>query len=179
MNDSVLLTPLQGLLVLNLPKYADSRGSFSNIFRPSNSEFVNSWSTRSIEQVNMSITNAPGTIRGMHYQISPYKEAKLIRCIRGSVWDVAIDLNPESSSYLAWHAVELNPENSLAMFIPEGFAHGFQVLKPNSELLYFHSAPWSSDHESGVRFDDPTVNITWPLKPIGLSPRDLSLPFIH
>ena len=115
-------------------------------------------------------------IRGLHYQSPPYEEAKLVRCLKGKVWDVAVDLRQKSITYGCWHAVELSPELGNAIFIPEGFAHGFQVLSPNSELLYIHSNIWVKDFERGIRFDDPVLAINWPLKPTEISKRDLSLP---
>ena len=101
-----------------------------------------------------------------------------MRCLRGRVWDVAVDLRPKSSTYGHWHAVELSPVRANALLIPEGCAHGFQVLEPGSELLYLHSGPWVAEAETGVRFDDPQLAIPWPLPPQGLSERDLALPML-
>ena len=117
-----------------------------------------------------------GTIRGLHLQAHPHSEAKLIRCLRGRVWDVAVDLRQDSDAYGKWHAVELSPEQGNALLIPEGCAHGFQVLQPGSELLYLHSGAWVPEVETGVRWDDQQLAIAWPLPPIGLSERDRSLP---
>ena len=108
-----------------------------------------------------------------------YTEAKLVRCLRGRVWDVVVDLRPDSVAFGCWHAVELYPDASNALLIPEGCAHGFQVLDPCSELLYLHSGDWIPSAETGVRFDDPQLAISWPLPPVGLSDRDLALPLLE
>ena len=102
-----------------------------------------------------------------------------MQCVRGRVWDVAVDLRPDSATYSHWHAVELSPERANALLIPEGCAHGFQVLEPGSELLYLHSGNWVAEAETGVRFDDPQLAIPWPLQPRGLSERDLALPLLE
>ena len=139
---------------------------------------MGSWGDRGIAQVNVSRTEAVGTIRGLHLQAEPHSEAKLVRCLRGRVWDVAVDLRHDSASYGQWHAVELSPEQGKALLIPEGCAHGFQVLEPGSELLYLHSGAWVPEAETGVRFDDPQLAISWPLPPLGMSERDLTLPLL-
>ena len=137
---------------------------------------MGSWGDRGIAQVNLSRTEAVGTIRGLHLQAEPHSEAKLVRCLRGRVWDVAVDLRQDSATYGQWHAVELSPDQGNALLIPEGCAHGFQVLEPGSELLYLHSGAWEPEAETGVRWDDPTLAIAWPLPAGGLSERDCSLP---
>lgn len=119
-----------------------------------------------------------GVLRGMHFQNPPFSEMKLIRCLRGKVWDVAVDLRNGSSTFLSWYFQELSPENNLMMVIPEGFAHGFQVLEDESELLYLHTEYYKPDTEGGFRFDDPRLSIKWPLKPIDLSKKDINYPFI-
>jgi dTDP-4-dehydrorhamnose 3,5-epimerase len=140
---------------------------------------MGSWADRGIAQVNLSRTEAVGTIRGMHLQADPHSESKLVRCLRGRVWDVAVDLRQDSATYLHWHAVELSPDQSNALLIPEGCAHGFQVLEPGSELLYLHSGAWKPEAETGVRWDDPQLAIAWPLPVAEMSDRDRSLPFLH
>jgi dTDP-4-dehydrorhamnose 3,5-epimerase len=134
---------------------------------------MGSWADRGIAQVNLSRTEAVGTIRGMHLQADPHS------CLRGRVWDVAVDLRQDSATYLHWHAVELSPDQSNALLIPEGCAHGFQVLEPGSELLYLHSGAWKPEAETGVRWDDPQLAIAWPLPVAEMSDRDRSLPFLH
>ena len=139
---------------------------------------MTSWGTRGIAQVNLSRSESVGTIRGLHLQALPHSEAKLVRCLKGRVWDVAVDLRTNSATRGQWHAVELTPERSNALLLPEGCAHGFQVLESGSELLYLHSGIWVPEAESGVRWDDPQLAITWPLPPKGLSDRDCSLPWL-
>jgi len=124
------------------------------------------------------MTVSPGAIRGMHFQNPPYAEMKLVRCLRGRVWDVAVDLRASSPTFLRWHAEELSAENRLMMAIPEGFAHGFQVLEPESELLYLHTALYHKPSEGGVRFDDPVLAIQWPLSVTDVSSRDTQHPLI-
>ena len=129
-------------------------------------------------QMNHSFTIKKGTIRGMHFQISPFEEIKLVRCISGSVYDVIIDMRRSSPNYLKWQGFELNSSNKNALYIPKGFAHGFQVLEDNSELLYMHTAIYSRDYERGVRYDDPAINIIWPLKVTLVSERDKNHPLL-
>ena len=176
METKIITTKIQDLVELYSESFNDKRGLFLNAYRLGESGFKSSWKSRKIAQVNVSLTRPVGCIRGLHYQLSPYKEAKLVRCLKGKVWDVAVDLRTESNTYRSWHAVELSPELGNALFIPEGFAHGFQVLCPNSELLYIHSNIWVKESEKGIRFDSPSLGIDWPLKPKGMSKKDLTLP---
>ena len=174
----VFLTPINGVVELVCEPFVDARGAFLNAFRAQEESFLGSWGTRGISQVNISRSDSVGTIRGLHLQIPPHSEAELVRCLKGRVWDVAVDLRTESATWGQWHAVELTPERSNALLLPEGCAHGFQVLEPGSELLYLHSGAWVPEAESGVRWDDPQLAITWPLLPKGLSERDRSLPLL-
>ena len=178
MSTQASLTPIFGVTELVGDLFVDHRGSFLNAFRFQESAFYSFWGDRAISQVNLSRTESIGVVRGLHMQASPYSEAKLVRCIRGRVWDVAVDLRSGSTTFGEWHAVELTPSSATALLIPEGCAHGFQVLEPSSELLYLHSQPWVPEAEAGVRFDDPQLSIPWPLEPVGLSERDLNLPLI-
>jgi dTDP-4-dehydrorhamnose 3,5-epimerase len=171
-------TPINGVFELLAKPFADHRGAFLNAFRAQELAFMSSWSDRGIAQVNLSRTEAMGTIRGLHLQAEPHSEAKLVRCLRGRVWDVAVDLRQDSATYGQWHAVELSPDQGNALLIPEGCAHGFQVLEPDSELLYLHSGAWEPEAEIGVRWDDPQLSIAWPLPAADLSERDRSLPFL-
>jgi dTDP-4-dehydrorhamnose 3,5-epimerase len=168
-------TPIAGVLELVGQPFADLRGAFLNAFRIQEQAFAETWGDRPIAQVNLSRTGAVGTVRGLHLQAPPHSESKLVRCLHGRVWDVAVDLRPESATYGHWHAVELSPAAANALLITEGCAHGFQVLEPGSELLYLHSGAWVPESETGVRFDDPSLAISWPLPPTGLSERDLAL----
>ena len=170
---------IPGVIELLSHSSKDLRGTFLNIFRIQDPAYSENWSGRSIAQVNLSRTEVVGTIRGLHLQTEPHSEAKLVRCLRGRVWDVGVDLRQDSVTYGYWHAVELSPERANALLIPEGCAHGFQVLEPGSELLYLHSGAWVPEAETGVRFDDPQLAIPWPLTPRGLSERDLALPLLE
>jgi dTDP-4-dehydrorhamnose 3,5-epimerase len=172
-------TPIAGVLELVGQPFADHRGAFLNAFRIQELAFAEAWGERPIAQVNLSRSEAVGTVRGLHLQATPHSEAKLVRCLRGRVWDVAVDLRTGSTTYGQWHAVELSPAAANALMIPEGCAHGFQVLEAGSELLYLHSGAWVPEAETGVRFDDPRLAIPWPLTPIGLSERDLGLPLLE
>ena len=171
-------TSIHGVYELVSQQYLDTRGGFLNAFRAHEESFSRSWGDRGIAQVNLSRSESVGTIRGLHLQAPPHSEAKLVRCLKGRVWDVAVDLRTHSATCGQWHAVELNPERSNALLLPEGCAHGFQVLEPGSELLYLHSGVWVPGAESGVRWDDPQLAITWPLPPKGLSERDCNLPLL-
>jgi len=131
-----------------------------------------------MEQINHTHTRTAGTIRGMHYQSPPYAEMKLVSCIRGKIWDVAIDLRADSPTFLHWHAEILSPENGRALLVPEGFAHGFQSLIDDSEIVYCNSAPYAPEAEGGVLYCDAKVDIEWPLQPTVISDRDRKHPLI-
>ena len=178
MSSEARTTPIAGVLELVGQHYADHRGAFLNAFRAQEAAFAGAWGDRPIVQVNLSRTDAVATVRGLHLQAPPHSEAKLVRCLRGRVWDIAVDLRSGSATYGHWHAVELSPAAANALLIPQGCAHGFQVLEPSSELLYLHSGAWVPEAETGVRFNDPQLAIQWPLPPTGLSKRDLSLPLL-
>lgn len=169
-------TKIAGVFELVGCPFSDQRGAFLNGFRAQEQVFMEAWGSRPIAQVNFSRTEAVGTVRGLHCQRSPHGEAKLVRCLRGLVWDVAVDLRLGSSTHGQWHAVELRPDAANALVIPEGCAHGFQVLQPSSELLYLHSGAWVPEAETGVHCHDPDLAIAWPLTPLGLSHRDQLLP---
>ena len=162
---------------LHAQPFADHRGAFLNAFRAQDPAFMGSWGDRGIAQVNLSRTEAVGTIRGLHRRLN-HSEAKLVRCLRGRVWDLAVDLRKDSATYGLWHVLELSPDLGHALLIPEGCAHGFQVLEPGTELLYLHSGAWVPEAETGVRWNDPTLAIAWPLPVAGLSDRDRNLPLL-
>jgi dTDP-4-dehydrorhamnose 3,5-epimerase len=171
-------TPISGVFELVGQRFVDARGAFLNAFRAQEEAFMGSWGDRGIAQVNLSRSEAVGTIRGLHLQGAPHSEAKLVRCLSGRVWDVAVDLRRDSATYGQWQAVELSPERGNALLIPEGCAHGFQVLEPGSELLYLHSGAWVPDAETGVRWNDPHLAIAWPLAVSEISERDRLLPLL-
>lgn len=172
----LLSTPLPGLQIVDTEPASDGRGRFERLF--CEQEFAPLRAGLRFVQVNLSTTAQRGTVRGMHYQRAPAAEAKLIRCMRGHVFDVAVDLRAGSPTFLHWHAVELRADIPHEVFIPEGFAHGFQALSDDVQLLYFHTAPWTPACEGGVRHDDPCIAIDWPLTPIQVSERDRTHPLL-
>lgn len=174
----ILSAAIPGVVELVGQPFRDQRGTFMNAFRSHDDVFMTAWGDRQIAQVNISQNKIEGTIRGLHLQCSPYSEAKLVRCLNGRVWDVAVDLRKGSTTYGQWHGVELSPERGNALLIPEGCAHGFQVLDAGSELLYLHSGAWVPQSETGIRYNDPQLAIAWPLPPQGLSERDRNLPLL-
>ena len=176
MTPELIKTPLESVWELRSKSFEDQRGAFTNAFRIQEPTFQKVWGNRSIAQVNVSRTKSVGTVRGLHYQSAPHSEAKLIRCLRGRVWDVAVDLRFNSSTYGAWHAVELSPTLGNALMIPEGCAHGFQVLERESELLYIHSGVWMPKFEKGIRWNDAKLGVQWPKPVVFLSDRDQQLP---
>jgi dTDP-4-dehydrorhamnose 3,5-epimerase len=163
-------TPLADLVVAERKAFKDERGAFARLF--CEQELSSVIGQRKIVQINHSCTEAVGAVRGMHYQHAPHAEMKLVRCLKGKVWDVAVDLRPQSPSYKHWYAQELSAQNAHMMVIPEGFAHGFQVLEAGSELLYLHTAFYKPESEGGVRHDDPALGINWPLPVTDISARD-------
>ncbi|MBA4389458.1 MAG: dTDP-4-dehydrorhamnose 3,5-epimerase [Syntrophus sp. (in: bacteria)] len=173
----IVQTPISGVSLVETTPYRDERGHFYRAF--CHRELAPIIGNRQIEQINVSRTDVVGAIRGMHFQRKPHAEMKLIRCIKGKVWDVAVDLREGSDTYLQWYAIELSTEDCSMFVIPEGCAHGFQVLEPESELLYLHTASYSAESEGGVRFDDPLVSIMWPLPVSDISNRDKSHPFLQ
>lgn len=179
MSVELLSTPIDGLWELVTESFSDHRGSFLNAFRRQESQFQKAWGDRSIAQVNLSSSELVGTVRGFHLQSSPHAEAKLVRCIRGRVWDVAVDLRVESPTYGEWYGTELSPARGNALVIPEGCAHGFQVLQRSSQLLYLHSGIWVPDAEIGVHWNDPRIAVDWPEHVSVVSDRDRSLPFLE
>lgn len=165
-------TTLQGLYIIDLHPVADTRGWFARTY--CKNEFASIGHTKEWVQLNHSFTNRKGAIRGMHYQLPPHREIKMVRCIAGAVFDVAIDLRKGSETFLHWTSVVLTSENRKMIYIPEGFAHGFQALTDNCELLYHHGAFYTPGSEGGIRYDDPLINIQWPLPVTDISDRDSS-----
>lgn len=163
-------TILNGSFTIQLDPINDERGWFARYF--CKKEFSTIGHNKEWVQMNHSFSLKKGTLRGMHFQKPPYSEIKLVRCIQGSVFDVIIDLRKDSPTFLKWFGAELSAENKLMMYIPEGFAHGFQTLEDNSGLLYMHTAYYSPEAEDGLRYNDPQVNISWPLEISEISMRD-------
>ena len=163
-------TILNGSFTIQLDPINDERGWFARYF--CKKEFSTIGHEKEWVQMNHSFSLKKGTLRGMHFQKPPHSEVKLVRCIQGSVFDVIIDLRKDSPTFLKWFGTELSAENKLMMYIPEGFAHGFQTLEDNSGLLYMHTAYYSPEAEDGLRYNDPQVNISWPLEISEISMRD-------
>ena len=168
----ITATGIDGLVTVDSDRRCDERGSFARQFCRAALQTV--IGTRLIEQINVSVTSRAGSVRGLHFQHPPHAEMKLVRCLRGRVWDVAVDLRKGSETFLQWHAEELTRKNNRMFVIPEGFAHGFQALEDDCELLYLHTAAYAPDAEAGVRATDPRLDIAWPLPVSGLSQRDAS-----
>ena len=162
--------PIEGLFIIRLKKLADERGLFARTF--CKSEFRQIGFDKEFVQFNHSFNKYKGTIRGMHYQNVPHSETKLIRCIQGKVFDVAVDLRNGSPTFLQYYGIELSAENMFSIIIPEGFAHGFQVLEDNTSLIYHHTEYYTPSADAGVRFDDPVLDINWKLPPVMVSEKD-------
>lgn len=169
-------TPLPGVFVVETTPHADPRGAFARLYCEREIQHV--IGARRIVQINHSRTLAVGAVRGLHYQRAPHAEMKLVRCLKGCVWDVAVDLRIGSPTFLQSHGVELTPGNTRMLVVPEGCAHGFQVLEADSELLYLHTACYTPAAEGGVRWDDPGLKIPWPLALTDLSDRDAAHPLL-
>ena len=163
-------TPLQGLFEIHHAPVGDARGRFTRLF--CERELAGIRPGLHFTQVNLSETRGAGSVRGLHYQRPPAAEAKLIRCLRGRVFDVAVDVRAGSPTFLYWHAIELSEDGNNAVFIPEGVAHGFQTLSEEAWLLYMHTTPWTPACEAGLRHDDPRLAIDWPLPVTTRSERD-------
>ena len=168
--------PLKGLYAVVRLRATDSRGSFTRL-----------WCSETLAglgfdsgpvQVNHSVTSHRGSVRGMHYQTPPHAETKLVTCIRGEIYDVAVDVRTNSPTYLRWHAEVLSADNGHSLLIPEGFAHGFQTLTDDCEIIYCHSRPYVPAAEAALRFDDPALSIRWPLAVTIVSDRDRSHPLL-
>lgn len=170
-------TSLNGLLVVERQRAGDERGWFSRFF--CSEELSIFGRGGSISQINHTLTRIPGTVRGMHFQRRPHEECKLVSCLRGEVFDVAVDLRPDSVSFGKWHSETLSEENGRSMLIPPGFAHGFQTLRADCELLYLHDVPYAPSFEGGLNALDPILEISWPLPASLMSSRDRALPYLN
>jgi dTDP-4-dehydrorhamnose 3,5-epimerase len=153
-------TPLPGVWTIELEPLDDERGWFARTFDAA--EFARRGLNPAVVQCNASFNARAGTLRGMHYQAEPHGESKLVRCVRGAIFDVAVDLRRDSSAFTRWHGVELSADNRLALYIPAGLAHGFQTLADGAEVLYQMGDAYVPDAARGVRFDDPAFGIGWP-----------------
>lgn len=169
-------TTINGLYRVQTTVHQDQRGIFYRGF--CDHDLADQLQGRTIRQINLSSTKMIGTIRGLHFQAPPHAEMKIIRCVAGAVWDVAVDLRRRSETFLEWFGTVLEPTQAEMLIIPEGFAHGFQVLKPDSQLLYLHTASYYAESEDGIRYNDPRLNIGWPLPMTEISPRDQQHPLL-
>lgn len=167
-------TPLAGAYVVDVERQSDDRGFFARSYCVE--EFRRSGLELPVVQCNISFNVRRGTLRGMHYQALPKGEAKLVRCTRGAIYDVIVDVRPESPTYCEWYSVELTAANHRALFIPVGFAHGFQTLEDEAEVFYQMSEFYSPNHARGVRWNDPAFGIDWPLPLSSISEKDENYP---
>lgn len=165
-------TPLHGAFLIELEERSDDRGFFARTFCAR--EFEEHGLKPTVAQANVSFNHAQGTLRGMHYQVPPAAETKLVRCTRGSIYDVIIDLRPDSPSYLEHFGVELTEHNRLALYVPEMFAHGYLTLTAGAEIVYQVGEFYTPGYERGIRYDDPVFTIHWPAPVTLLSPKDES-----
>lgn len=168
-------TELKGAYIIEPEFLKDNRGFFARSF--CQNEFKERDINFQIVQSNISYNIKKGTLRGMHYQTEPYEEAKIVSCIKGIIYDVIIDLRTDSSTYCRWFAVELNEDDFKIIYVPKGFAHGFQTLEDDVAVFYQMSEFYYSESASGVRWDDPVFNIRWPLPPTNISKKDQSYSF--
>ena len=166
--------PLNDAYVIEIDKKGDERGFFARFF--CKNEFAEHGLKNDIVQINDSFSAEKGTLRGMHYQLPPNAEVKIVRCIRGKIFDVIIDLRKNSPTSGQWFGVELSDENRKALYVPEGFAHGFLSLEDNVELIYLVTAFYVLESERGICWDDPFFNIQWPIKPDVISEKDINHP---
>lgn len=167
-------TPLEGAYTIELEKRGDDRGFFARAFCVN--EFGALELDRQIVQINNSLSRIKGTLRGLHYQLAPKSETKIVRCVRGSLFDVIVDLRPDSPTFCRWFGTELSAENRRMMYVPKGFAHGFITLEPDTEAFYLATEFYAPDRERGLRWNDPKFAITWPANPVVISDKDSKQP---
>lgn len=169
-------TTLEGSYVIDLKSFTDERGWFARYY--CKEEFRKIGHVKEWVQMNHSYSRSKGTIRGMHFQLPPHREIKLVRCIAGAVFDVIMDIRKGSATFMQWFGTELSADNKRLLYIPEGFAHGFQCLTDDCELLYHHSEFYQPGTESGIRYNDPSAGIGWPLPVSMISDRDQNHPLL-
>jgi len=165
-------TKLPGAYIIELDKVGDERGFFSRVWcrKTMEEQGLNT----NIAQINTSYNAHKGTLRGLHYQQAPYEEVKIVQCIRGSIYDVIVDIRPESPTYKQWFGIQLDEDCGKLLYSPEGFAHGYQTVKNNSAIIYPTSEFYTPESERGIKWDDPAIGIKWPLVPGSMSEKDLS-----
>lgn len=167
-------TEIPGAYVVQPEMRGDSRGFFARVW--CQQEFESHGLVTRVVQANSSFNKLQGTVRGMHFQYEPYAETKLVRCVRGAIFDVIVDLRPASPTFRRWVGFELTEENHLALYVPEGFAHGYQTLADDSEVMYQVSQFYTPGAEGGVRYNDPAFGIEWPLSITAISAKDATWP---
>lgn len=167
-------TRIPGAWIIDITPIHDDRGLFAMTWRPD--ELRQRGIDPALAQCNLAFSHRRGTLRGMHFQNAPHAQAKIVRCTRGALLDVVIDLRPDSPNYCQWDAVELTADNRRLLYMPEGIAHGYLTLSDDTEAYYHASTPWAPAAESGVRWDDPVFGIEWPSQPVIISPKDASWP---
>jgi dTDP-4-dehydrorhamnose 3,5-epimerase len=168
-------TPIADVWIVAPDVFEDARGAFVRAWMPD--EFAARGLDTRIAQGSLAMTHRKGSIRGMHYQAAPFEEAKVIRAVRGGIFDVAVDLRPDSPTYLKWTGATLTAENRRVMYVPPGCAHGYQTLEDDTEVFYFVSAPYAPGHQRGARWNDPAFGIVWPLgPPTSINERDAAYP---
>jgi dTDP-4-dehydrorhamnose 3,5-epimerase len=169
-------SPLAGAFIVDMEPLTDERGFFARAY--SSEEFAARGLSAVMQQCSVSYNARKGTLRGLHYQAAPHEEHKLVRCTAGAIFDVIVDLRPESASYRRWFGVELTAQNRRALFIQPGFAHGFMTLSDATEVYYMISVPHEPAHARGFRWNDPAFGIAWPMAPVMMSSRDAEYPFL-
>jgi dTDP-4-dehydrorhamnose 3,5-epimerase len=172
----ILENPFKNAFVLQVEPYVDHRGKFGRIYCQDELKQIGHY--KQIVQINHSLTRKRGAVRGMHFQHPPKAEIKMVKCLRGSVFDVIVDLRRDSDTLLQWYGEILSDDNLKMMYVPEGFAHGFQTLEEKTELLYLHTEFYSPEHEGGVRYNDPRLNISWPVEVTEVSEKDQEYPLL-
>jgi len=163
-------TPLAGAWLIELERHTDERGSFARTFCAR--EFAEHGLPRDFPQTSLSSNTRPGTLRGLHYNRTPDEEAKVVRCVRGAMFDVIVDVRVDSATRWQWFGVDLSADNGRALFVPAGFAHGFLTTEPKTDVLYQISEFFTPDAGRGIRWDDPAIGIRWPRRPLVISARD-------
>lgn len=166
----------EGLFKIRIEKREDARGFFARVF--CKEEFAASGIDVTWAQINSAVNTQQGTLRGLHFQRPPMADAKLVRCVRGAIFDVVVDIRDGSATFGQAVAVELDGDNRDMLYVPPGFAHGYQTLTTEVEMLYLHSKPYSPVHEGGLTWNDPAIGIDWPLPIVELSPRDTRHPLL-
>ncbi|VBB05523.1 rmlc: dtdp-4-dehydrorhamnose 3 5-epimerase [Lucifera butyrica] len=165
-------TELKGAYIIELEPICDERGFFARTW--CSTEFAKRDLNPKLVQCNISYNAKRGTLRGMHYQQEPFTEAKLVHCIRGAIFDAIVDLRPESQTHFKWFSIKLTADKHNMLYIPEGFAHGFLTLQDNTEVFYQMTNSYAADYASGIRWDDPIINIKWPFSPLIIAEKDRS-----